>query len=164
MFIIPDNNKWSCLPAAFSMACGASFSMFIEMIGHNGDARPFKDTTKRRGFNLQECIDVAWQLGFATTAIDKIPALMHTLGSTDIVKVYSDEAGLARFMHYLSSTKQGVLEGMRHRLDGSLAGHACAWDGFLVFDPSHRVYKFEDCERNNFHVTGLLIVTEVWNG
>jgi len=162
MFIIPENNKWSCLPASFSMACGVSFSKFIDMIGHNGDDRPYVDKSKRRGFHIQECIDVAWQLGFATTLIERYPATIYSYGDTEVCPIYTPEVvSLARFVQYLNVTKRGVLEGIRQRKDGSLAGHACAWDGSLIFDPSHRAYKFEDSEANNFKPIGLMILTEV---
>lgn len=164
MFIIPENNRWSCLPASFSMACDVAFPEFIRMIGHNGDDRPYNDKSLRRGISIQECVDVAWKLGFAVTSIERYPALAPICGSKEFCYVYTKDASLARFMQYLSITQRGVLEGIRQRPDGLWAGHACAWDGNLIYDPSHRMYKFEDSEKNNFHVSGLLILTEVHNG
>jgi hypothetical protein len=162
MFTIPNNNSWSCLPASFAMACGIPFRDFIDLLGHNGDARPYKDKSKRRGFHFQECIEVVWNLGFACTPIERFPALIHSYGDTEATPIYfgqSDADNLARFMRYLTTAKQGVLEGIRKRIDGSNAGHAVAWDGELIYDPSGKTYLFEDGLKNNLYIHTLWILT-----
>ena len=164
MFTIPTNNRWSCLPASFSMACNCPFTDFINFLGHDGDTRPYKDKSKRRGFHPQECIDVAWKLGFTCTPIERYPALVYSYNDTEILPIYfrgSDDGNMARFMLYLQSTQRGVIEGIRKRADGLNVGHAVAWDGSFIYDPSHRIYTLEDGMQNNFVANKLWILTEV---
>jgi hypothetical protein len=162
MFTIPNSNSWSCLPASFSMVCNVSFQYFIALLGHDGDARPYKDKSKRRGFHLQECIDIAWKLGFTCMPIELFPAMTYAVGAEVFpVRFGSDDnANLARFMHYLTTTKRGILEGLR-AVNGIKMGHAVAWDGELIYDPSGRSYSFENSLKNNFNPHTLWILTEV---
>jgi len=163
MFTIPTTNSWSCLPASFSMACGISFHDFIDLLGHDGDSRPYKDKSKRRGFHFQECIEIAWKMGFSCTPIERYPALMHSYGDTEVCPIFfgnSDTDNLVRFVQYLSEAKRGIFEGLRTRNNGSYAGHAAAWDGKLVYDPSGTTYLFEESKNNNFNIHTLWILTE----
>jgi hypothetical protein len=144
------------------MACDVPFTYFITLLGHDGDARPYKDKSKRRGFHLQECIDIAWKLGFTCTPIELFPAMTYAIGAEVFPVRFgtSDDANLARFMHYLTMTKRGVIEGLRV-INGIQAGHAVAWDGNLIYDPSGRSYTFEQRSTNNFNPHTLWILTEV---
>jgi len=163
MFTIPITNSWSCLPASFSMACGIPFDDFIQALGHNGDTRPYTDKSKRRGFHFQECIEIVWKLGFSCTPIERYPALMHSQGDKEVCPIFfghSDADNLARFVQYLLQVKRGIFEGFRTRNNGSYAGHAAAWDGKLVYDPSGTAYLFEESKNNNFNIHTLWILTE----
>lgn len=167
MFIIPTTNSWSCLPASFSMACGVPFSAFITMIGHDGDARPYNDKSIRKGFHFQECIEVAWMMGYSCTPIERYPALTHSYGASEVCPIHfngSDAGNLARFMHYLKDTSRGVLEGIRIRPNGQKVGHATAWDGTQIYDPSGKIYSFEESDKHNFKAHTLWMLTEISHG
>jgi hypothetical protein len=152
-----ENNPWSCLPASFAMALDISFEEMIKRLGHDGDSRPYEDKTKRRGWHFQECIDVAWDLSYCCTPIERYPALTYSTLACDFTPIYfgiADVDNAKRFQKYLSRASRGVLEGIRD----ANKGHACAWDGSLVFDPSGRVYAFEDSLQNNFRPHTLWIL------
>jgi hypothetical protein len=144
------------------MACNVPFKYFITLLGHDGDARPYKDKSKRRGFHIQECIDVVWKLGFNCTPIELFPAMTYEIGAEVFPVRFgeSDNANLARFMRYLQTNKRVVIEGLRS-INGIKIGHATAWDGSLIHDPSGRTYTFEDSLRNNFNPHTIWILTEV---
>lgn len=151
------SNSWSCLPSSFAMALGISFEEMISRLAHDGDSRPYEDKTKRRGWHLQECIDVAWSLNYCCTPIQRYPALTYSSGECDFTPIYfgvTDEDNAKRFQKYLGKADRGVLEGIRD----ANKGHACAWNGSLVFDPSGRIYTFEESLQNNFRPHTLWIL------
>ncbi len=147
MFIIPNTNKWSCIAASFSMALGVSFAEFIELIGHDGGARPYRDRTLRAGFHLQECIDASNRLGYSCTPIIMYPGSAPDFSQIESRPLWSKEASMARFLHYLEITKHGVLE-CELQTSGIRKGHAVAWDGTLIYDPRQRIYAFDQMPVN----------------
>ncbi|GMU26175.1 MAG: hypothetical protein AMXMBFR16_10800 [Candidatus Uhrbacteria bacterium] len=147
---IPVNNKFSCLPASFSMVCGVPFKKFIELLGHDGSATPFKSTSDKQAFHIQECLDVAWKLGFICMPIDLFCISSPTAdGSQGVFKIWDQDAAAARFLQYLKG-RAGVMEGASFRSQGVLRGHAVAWDGEKIYDPRGRSYSMEDRQSNNF--------------
>ena len=57
---IPTNiMPWACLPASLAMVLAIPFEQVIKEIGHYGDDLPYVDGVTRKGFHIQECIDVA---------------------------------------------------------------------------------------------------------
>ena len=147
MNLITTTNTYSCLVAAFAMACEVSFDTFIKLLGHDGSAFPYSNPYYRAGFHPQEFIEVILKLGWLATPIEQNPVL--TPDGIDLRDIYfnSSEAGnLARFLQHLTNTTTGVIEGILQRKAGGIVGHAVAWDGTHIYDPRGYVYSFSECE------------------
>lgn|SRR5574340_763735 len=147
MFTIPNTNKWSCIAASFSMALGISFSKFLELVGHDGSERPYKDKSLRAGFHLQECIDASNKLGYGCTPIILYPGSSPDFSLTESHPLWSKDVSMARFLHYLENTNRGVLE-CELQTSGIRKGHAVAWDGTLIYDPRKKIYEFDKLPMN----------------
>lgn len=163
---IPNvNNTWSCMPAAFSMALNIPLEVMFEKLGHDGSEFVYKDKSQHRGFHRQECIDVAWSMGFACTHIDRYPAMTYSFAANDIFPVIfgkTEQCNLARLLRYIKECKLAVIEGLGiNSAKQTTMGHACAWDGQHIFDPRHKTYYLDDCWLHNFDPTGVIVLTEV---
>jgi len=125
-------NRWSCLPTAFAIALGVSVREVIERIGHDGSAVAFPglpEPERRRGFHVQECIDVALALGVSVTPIEAFPRHSSTV-DTDPIVIRFPEGNEARFCRTVETTR-GVLTGR-----GLRSRHAVAYDHRLIIDPN----------------------------
>ena len=125
-------NRWSCLPTAFAIALGVSVREVIERIGHDGSEVAFPglpEPERRRGFHIQECIDVAIALGVSVTPIEAFPRHSPTVGMDPIV-IRFPEGNEARFRRTIETTR-GVLTGR-----GLRSRHAVAYDHRLIIDPN----------------------------
>ena len=142
-------NNWSCLPRAFAIALRVDAADFIKHIGHDGGQviwPTLKDPARRRGFHIQECIDVASRAGFAVTPFEMFPCHTpaFTVPSYTIVYGCSEQAAYDRFRGIVYRTR-GVITG-----HGNVVAHAVAYRNGTIVDPNGRVYAFEDCEKNGF--------------
>ncbi len=136
---------------AFAAAMGINFSAVIEMIGHDGSECVYKDKSFRRGFHIQECIDVANKLNFSCTPIEFRFALQPSPASTEIFEIPNT---MARSLLYLIQTPRGVLECFRKTTQ---RGHAVAWISQMVYDPANgKTYSFGDLMSHG------LVVNRLW--
>jgi len=130
-------NAWSCTPTAFAMVIGCSVKYFIEKIGHDGSAQPFADKSYHVGYHPQECIDVAYGMGYSCTPIELMPQslLSKTASLPPHVILFgkNTEANNERFLRYLKRC-DGVLCGT---MTDTMTGHAVAWEHETgsIFDP-----------------------------
>ena len=140
------------------MALGVPFPEFIQMIGHDGSDKPYRDKTWRRGFHAQECIDIASRLGVSCTPIE-----LHFASTPDGGEIFpvisTVEARKARFMQYLEDTSKGVIEGLSLK-NTKPVGHAVAWLSQQVYDPRGKIYLFKDRLEHNF--TAVKLWRLVW--
>ncbi len=160
MILIPQ--KWSCLPVAFARALDISFSEFIERVGHDGSEQVYKDLKFRRGFHVQECIDIAERMGVTCVPIEHHYASTPTGLETYLIGTLEEQS--QRFSRYLDETPRGVLQGVRLNSKQQTIGHACAWVGDRVYDSNtsgnwqktkSSPYKFQDRLLNSFCVNTL---------
>lgn len=129
-------SAWSCLLESAAMAMNISPAELVKEIGHDGGAIIFPELPepgKRRGFHMQEIIDVAIKKGYAITPIEPLPA-----STPDGLKVYTVNFGVKRFQNHLDNGR-GIITGMRRKWR-----HAVYWDGKWVEDPAGKTYPIDD--------------------
>lgn len=132
-------NAWSCMPAAFAMALGQTPKEIIYAVGHDGSEVIFpleQEPMNRRGFQLQELIDVCLQLDVVPVVIHAYPRIVSSTGV--LHPVFDDETANIRMDNYLNG-KIGVLLGQS---DGH--PHAVAWNGYKIFDPKGVKYEIQE--------------------
>jgi len=133
MPIQPSPNAWSCLPTSCATAVGASVRDFINHIGHDGSEviwPELAEPSRRRGFHIQECIDILLRAGFAVTPIEVLPRLAPAFSVPSFTVLYQDseEAAFSRFSDFVYRGR-GVITGY-----ASTVGHAVAYDHGEIFD------------------------------
>ena len=142
-------NRWSCLPTAFAIAFDTPAEVFIEHIGHDGSEimwPQLKEPMRRRGFHVQECIDVATRAGFAVTPFEMIPrhAPAYPVPAVSILFGGSLDAAYVRFARIIDAST-GVITG-----HGCNTGHAVAYERGMILDPRGERYRFCACETHDF--------------
>jgi len=136
-------NKWSCMPTSLSNVIGMPVLDFIEKIGHDGSSFPYPGSDRRRGFCMEECLDVLSDLGYAATPILFDPWAIQAEGEPGF-RLYED--GFQRVRHHMNNS-DGVLVGV---LDDR--GHCVSWFEGLIHDPRGcgRVYPAHEMGANGF--------------
>jgi len=146
-----DSSKHSCIVVAFAIACEISVDEFLQRLKQRGG--PVKGT-----YHTQQCLDVVWDLGYATMWIESDPLLIPNEGyQGEPARILYPEGNRIRFMNYLRSLK-GVLGGMRPKM-----GHAVAWDGVKIYDPRGYVYDYHDAtsKPHEFYVNNFAALVKV---
>lgn len=154
MDLIRKTNGWSCILEAFAMAMDTTTDELIREIGHSGSqimAPALPEPQCRRGFHIQELIQVAIRYGKSVTPFELIPSSLFVSGDT--LKITNN----LRESEFLSliRTKRGVITGMSRR-----TMHAVAIDRGKVYDSVGLIYDFSfaNCEAHGFFAQCLWIV------
>lgn len=129
MQLVESPNRWSCLPSSFATVLRVSLKEFLRLVGHDGSAMAFPALPEplcRRTFHVQECILAAARLGHSITPLQFRPIL--TPDGIHMTEIDTDIQYLLKF--------PGVMTGR-----GVKHGHAVAWDGNYIYDPSGGIYK-----------------------
>lgn len=160
---IPTNiMPWACLPASLAMVLDMSFEEVIRELGHSGDEFPYPESkTTRKGFHIQECIDVAMMHGFSVTEILAYFGSRPNPESTEQAPTMPLEEAIKRFHYYIAKCQRGIFSGLVRHPDKSISNHAAAWDGQLIYDPRGLSYEFNDAPRKNFLPQTLWIFTKM---
>jgi hypothetical protein len=123
-------NCWSCTPTAFAMVLCINVDKLISLVGHDGSEKlwpELPDPHCRRGFHIQEMIEVADSLGWTVTPFE---ARLFSGGPNknpkEILLRESPQLRMQRVMR----NRQGVINGTTER--GT--GHSVAWDGSDAID------------------------------
>jgi hypothetical protein len=132
------------------MAIGIPVGEFICRIGHDGSASAFPTEPEpacRRGFHVQECIDVALSLGYAVTPIELFPRHAPSLSVAPLEILFGNEQGNRDRFARLINSGRGVITG-----HGRQCCHAVAYDRGMVHDPNGLVYRYSipACEARGF--------------
>jgi len=128
---------WSCVATAFSMCFDVPVRKLIGMVGHDGSEilwPRIPEPHNRRGFHLQEMVDVGFLLGFAVLIIES----EITLYSNDPIDIRNVKSRLS-ISDYLEKCEGVILgvwpNGLRH---------AVAYSRGVCFDPSGDIYELTD--------------------
>ncbi len=150
MLVQKQPNRWSCLPTSFAAILGIEVEGFIRHLGHDGSEilwPMLKEPACRRGFHIQECIDVMDRCDYSVTPFEAIPQHVpaFTVPAIPILFGGSEEAAMEHFRKIIYRTT-GVITGI------SLNGHAVAYDQGVICDPNGHVYQYSlrACESRGF--------------
>jgi hypothetical protein len=125
------------------MILNRSFDDTVARIGHDGSAKIFGDDT-RRGFHMQEIIDLCDEEECCLTPIEAIPSLMPCLFGTP-VHIWSHEESRDRLINAIRM--RGIMMGTT--LDG--IGHAVAIAyGGMAYDPRGSKWPVLEALSHNF--------------
>jgi len=158
---IPEAARYeSCVAVAFAIVCGVPVNEFTARL----DAMDGKFMGTYHG---QQCMDVAWEYGYATTIIQRDPRIIpHDDLQASPVAITYPEGNKKRFMNYLKAQK-GVLGGIRDKGPTHLPiGHAVAWDTRAIYDPLGFVYDYQDAakEPHKFFANNFFMLTRRFQG
>jgi hypothetical protein len=144
---------WLCMATSFAMAVDVPVRELIARMGHDGSKIVFPeypDPQCRAGHHIQECINAALRLGFATTPVELFPvsaANNSENGATHQV-IYSG-GQLENWIQFIGQIQRsrGVVTGR-----GRSCGHAMAYENGVIFDPDGVQFDYskQDCERRGF--------------
>jgi hypothetical protein len=132
---IPKNSKkYPCIAVAFALACEIPLEDFIQRVGQRGGL--IMGT-----YHHQQCMDVAWDLGYASMSIERRSLLIPGLDyQGDPAEVRYPEGGQKRFTDYLKN-QVGILGGTYLTAKKQI-GHAVAWNGKKIYDPRGYSYAY----------------------
>ena len=129
-----DSKKHPCIVVAFALACEIPVVDFTRRLGGRGGL-------VMGTYHLQQCMDVAWSLGYAPVPIEMQSLLVPSLDyQGKPAEVQYPEGNQKRFMGYLKN-QVGILGGM-HLTAKKQIGHAVAWNGKKIYDPRGYIYGY----------------------
>lgn len=159
------NKRWQCFPTAFAMlgldeeippigSLPLTPERVMELIGHDGGfiTHPgLPEPLKRRGFHIQEIIDVAISLGYAMTEIQHSPQIVSkpwkpNLGHADCLvaptRIKEGDDASRRFKCHID-TSQGILATRT-----KYKSHAWAYEDGTIYDPDgdHPPMQFDEAD------------------
>lgn len=142
--------RWTCLPVAFAIVLDMPVADVLLAAGHDGSEIVFPGLPEpvcRRGFHIQELIDVALARGFAVTPVELFPLLQPVEGSLLQHTIAYRNGNWRRFEETIAQSR-GVITGAGFR-----CGHAVAYDHGHLFDPDGLVYNYSRlaCEAHRFY-------------
>ena len=142
--------RWQCVPTSFAIALDMPVKALLDELGHDGGEVLWQETPGpvglegRRGFHIQELIDLCLKRGLAVTPIEFCPMLRDVRGRTYAGHHLSDHNRTNRFYDMLCTTR-GVLEGQ-----GAHCGHMVAYDRGHIYDPDGYEYAWFDFDLRGF--------------
>lgn len=137
--------------------------LLIEIIGHDGKEvinADLEEPNCYKGFHLQEVIDAALKcgsLGKRVTGVTEIEFRPVMINGDQEIEVFTEDYAIQRAMHYLNDNDCIIL-GM-----GKTSPHAVAYDRLsdMIYDPSGKIYLFEQARENHFHaMESILIISQ----
>lgn len=158
MQMVLKRSPWSCILSSFAMALNVSPRLLIRFVGHDGGEVVFPDLPQpmcRRGFHIQELIQLAWHMGYNVTPIELLPVIGSADGKDTIV--VGELNSRFEYLMALVANNQGVMTGRGHSCH-----HAVAFCNGEIFDPEGLRYPFnrEQCETHHFYPNCIWIVTQ----
>lgn len=121
--------------------------VLIAQFGHNGLEiwwPQYQDARQYRSHSMQEVQDVCFTRGLMLAPVDGMPMQAPEGVAELALPTYTDAE--KRF-HYMVAGRAGLL---------ILENHACAWDGFMVYDPNGRTYPIENASIRSAWILGRL--------
>lgn len=138
MELMPQPNRWSCLPTAFCMVSGIRYEYLMDLIGHDGSEIIFPDLdepVRRRSFHIEEIQYAALSCGFFL--VPYVPLIHYALDKQEI----KEFEFFKQFALVLEVTDGIMLGEPIHKT----TGHAVAWSSSqgLIYDPNGTKYPGE---------------------
>lgn len=136
------SGEHQCLVYSLAMLLDEDPDVLIEELGHDGTGKWFPKWEIPycyRGHHMQEVVDVCIRRGVCLTPIEVFPRVASQRDPSDWRALWSVEYAVIRFKKMVEG-RPGILIG--NAKNGG--GHACAWDGNIVFDPNGRNYSLQE--------------------
>lgn len=152
--------RWQCLPTALAMLTHLTPEQVMGKIGHDGSEithAGLPEPLKRRGFHIQEIIDVAFSLGYAVTEIQYGPTITPYVSGQpaagSATRVITDDDARARFEHHIDASR-GLLA-----THSKVQGHVWAYQDGIVFDPDgiQSPFSYSVEELNRLHAVPVAL-------
>lgn len=143
-------NSWSCIATAMAAVLDLDVTDVFRLVGHDG-SQVMAAAGERRGFHVQEIVDVAWRLGCSVTRIDFFPRS----DGRPPWPIEFPGGNWPRFRRYVENS-QGVL--LCRTASGK--GHALVNDLGNIYDPSpgRAPFRYDELEQRELYPFSLLIV------
>jgi hypothetical protein len=156
MIVQKQPNSWSCLPTAFGIVLGIPVDRVIKSIGHDGSEiinHDLEDPYRRKGFHIQEIIDISYRLRKAMIPIQAIP-MLATYSNHNNYQIFDSTSCRSRLSNYLEESN-GILTGETVQ---TRKKHAVAWNGKekMIYDPNGSTYDI-----TRFMIETFWIVTDL---
>ena len=150
MKLLTNTKNWNCTIASAAMVMDCSIEDLEELIGHDGSEIIFpeyREPGNRKGFHMQEVIDVALRMGFTVTPIEVLPRQCVFEDGAGTYTIFTDEEAEKRLRNHFSKGS-GIIIGQRR----SGLCHAVAWDHNTqtIYDPNGRTYTLDNIK--NFDI------------
>lgn len=131
-----------CMLYSMAMLLDEDPAALVEAIGHDGKEvlwPQYKRPYCYRGYHIQEMIDVALDRGIALVSIECYPRSGPAPDPSQAQMLWGVQFSQDRFIEWVTG-REALLIG---EAKGG-GGHACAWDGEIVFDPNGYKYPLEE--------------------
>jgi hypothetical protein len=131
----------NCLLTSAAMLLDTTEQELINEIGHDGSEvwwPKAKATDRKRNFHIQEIIDCCMKRGYGLMPIDLMPCSMQ-MSDPNARILWDQSKAFGRFTNIVNGRPAILIgETLSH------IPHACAWDGFKVFDPRGMIQEITD--------------------
>lgn len=137
-------NLWSCLPTAFAMCFGIEVERLMSYVGHDGSEIIWPELLEpycRRGYHIQEMVEVGLMRDYTVLAIETAPVLV--IETEPHLKPVTVE--LLKPIKYYLKKFDGVILGVWP--NGNR--HSVAYSKGMCYDPNNSVYALSDDVRIN---------------
>jgi len=127
-----------CLVYSLAMLLDESVDALIQELGHDGMEVVFPQYPVPhcyQGHHIQEIVDLCFTRGYSLTLVEYMPRYASARNPADWRCLYETDVASKRFAKMIKGRK-GILVGQNHQGNG----HACAWDGNIVWDPNGYQY------------------------
>ena len=142
MKLVTQPNAWSCPIAALAMVLDCTINEITDYLEHDGSEilNMLPEPACRKGFHIQELVDVALLMGYSMTPIEAQPVQLNSEHHEyDLTKWGMFPSTESRFQFYLDNNIGLIVGKAREHY------HTVAWDGAVVYDPNGRIYSIDDC-------------------
>lgn len=136
-----ETGEHLCLIYSLAMVLDVPPSEIIERLGHDGQEvwwPKHRVPYSFRGVHIQEAVDLCLAYGRGLVLIELYPRTGSTMTPTVGRILWPTEDCEVRFKKTIHQ-RPGILIG---KAQGG--GHACAWDGDMVFDPNGKMYHLSE--------------------
>ncbi len=143
MKLLKQSRSGDCLLYSVAMLLEIMPGQLVEELTHNGQDVWWPELTHPyciRGIHIQEIIDCFWRRGMVMMPIEAIPKICpRGLDGCEAKTIYTQADGYERLKDYMLGRRALITGESKNRVP-----HACAWNGFQVYDPNGYIYALED--------------------
>jgi hypothetical protein len=152
-------NRWDCLATSFAMALNITTDEFHRLAGHDGSEILFPlrpEPQCRRGFHIQEAVNVARKLKYTATPFQLFPQLTSGYDTPLLIRYDNDP-----HLHHNWDLFKEILAQGRGVIECETStnnNHAVAFENNYILDPDGGFvfpYSREACESRGLYTRCL---------